>query len=155
MAAIRPPTAASLPLFIETHLGRVSPLECDQLGHMNVQYYVAKVSDAAWHVMASIGITPGYIRERRRAPAAVKQEVLYLKELLAGDLVRMESGVLEVSERKITFFHRLTNVETGQTAMKSKVFTVMMDLDARRSTALVAEVLARARQRLLPAGSDE
>lgn len=141
-------------MFIETHLGRVSPLECDQLGHMNVQFYVAKVSDAAWQVMASIGLTPAYIRERRRAPAAVKQEVLYLKELLAGDLVRMESGVLEVSERKITFFHRLFNVETGQLAMKSKVYTVMMDLDARRSTAIDAEVLAQARERLLPAGSD-
>ena len=32
-------------MFIETPLGRVSPLECDQLGHMNVQFYVAKVSD--------------------------------------------------------------------------------------------------------------
>jgi len=80
--------------------------------------------------------------------------VLYLKELLAGDLVRMESGVLEVSERKITFFHRLFNVETGHLAMKSKVYTVMMDLDARRSTAIDAEVLAQARERLLPAGSD-
>lgn len=149
------PTDPQQPLLIETHLGRVAASECDQLGHMNVQHYVAKVSDAAWHVMASIGITPAYIRERRRALAAVKQEVLYLKELLAGDLVRMESGVLDVSERKITFFHRLSNVETGQLAMKSKVFTVMMDLDARRSTALDAEVLARARERLLPAGSDE
>jgi acyl-CoA thioester hydrolase len=142
-------------LFIESHLGRVSPIECDQLGHMNVQFYVAKVSDAAWHVMASIGITPDYIRARRRAPAAVRQEVLYLKELLAGDLVRMDSGVLEVSERKITFFHRLTNVETGHVAMKSRVYTVMMDLDTRRSTMLDPDLFARARERLLPGGSDQ
>ena len=67
-------------MLVETYLGRVSPLECDHLGHMNVQFYVAKVSDAAWHVMASIGITPGFIRERRQAPAAVKQEIFYLKE---------------------------------------------------------------------------
>ena len=52
-------------MFIETHLGRVSPLECDQLGHMNVQFYVAKVSDAAWHVMASIGITPCRHQQQR------------------------------------------------------------------------------------------
>ena len=58
------------------------------------------------------------------------------------------------SERKITFFHRLSNVETGQLAMKSKVYTVMMDLDARRSTTIDAVVLGRARERLLPAGSD-
>lgn len=141
-------------MFVETHLGRVSPLECDQLGHMNVQFYIAKLSDAAWHVMASIGITPSFIRERRQAPAAVKQDVFYLKELLAGDLVRMESGVLDASERKLTFFHRLINVETGRIAMKSRIYTVNMDLDARRSTLLDPAILARARERLLPAGSD-
>ncbi len=116
---------------------------------MNVQFYVAKVSDAAWHVMTSIGITPAFIRERRQAPAAVKQEIAYLKEALAGDLLRMESGVLEASERKITFFHRLTKIETGQVVMTSKVFTVNMDLDARRSAPLDAAVLACARARLL------
>ena len=141
------------PLLVETYLGRVSPLECDHLGHMNVQFYVAKVSDAAWHVMTSIGITPVFIRQRRQAPAAVKQEIAYLKEVLAGDLLRMESGVLEASERKITFFHRLTKIETGQVVMTSKVFTVNMDLDARRSAPLDAAVLACAQARLLPEGT--
>ena len=105
-----------LPLLVETHLGRVASTECDHLGHMNVQFYVSKVSDAAWHVMTSIGITPSFIRERRQAPAAVRQEIAYLKELRAGDLLRMDSGVLEVSEKRLTFYHRLTNVETGQMA---------------------------------------
>ena len=140
-------------MLVETYLGRVSPLECDHLGHMNVQFYIAKVSDAAWHVMTSIGITPTFIRERRQAPAAVRQEIAYLKEALAGDLLRMESGVLEASERKITFFHRLTKIETDVVVMTSKVFTVNMDLDARRSAPLDADVLACAQARLLPEGT--
>lgn len=139
------------PLLVETYLGRVSEQECDHLGHMNVQFYVARVSDAAWHVMASIGITPEFIRERRQAPAAVRQEISYLKEALAGDILRMDSGVLEASDRKLTFFHRLTQVETEQVVMTSKVFTVNMDLDARRSTLLDPAVLRLARARLLPA----
>ena len=73
-----------------------------------------------------------------------------LKEALAGDILRMDSGVLEASERKLTFFHRLTQVETEQVVMTSKVFTVNMDLDARRSTLLDPAVLRRARARLLP-----
>ena len=141
------------PLLVETYLGRVSPLECDHLGHMNVQFYVSKVSDAAWHVMASIGITPAFIRARRQAPAAVRQEIAYLKEVLAGDLLRMQSGVLEASERKLTFFHRLSKVETDQVVMTSKVFTVNMDLDARRAALLDPAVLACARARLLPEGT--
>ncbi len=114
---------------------------------MNVQFYVSKVSDAAWHVMASIGITPAFIRERRQAPAAVKQEIAYLKELRAGDLLRMDSGVLEASEKRLTFYHRLTN---GQVAMTSKVYTVNIDLDARRSTLLDPAILASALERLVP-----
>jgi acyl-CoA thioester hydrolase len=140
-------------MLVESYLGRVGPMECDHLGHMNVQFYVAKVSDAAWHVMASIGITPAFIRERRQAPAAVKQEIAYLKELRAGELLRMNSGVLEASEKRLTFYHRLTNVETGQVAMTTRVYTVNMDLDARRSTLLDPAILAKARERLLPEGT--
>jgi acyl-CoA thioester hydrolase len=136
-------------LFVETYLGRVSPQECDHLGHMNVQFYVARVSDAAWQVMASIGITAAFVRERRQAPAAVKQEIAYLRELLAGDLVRMESGVLRAEERKLTFLHRLTNIETNQVVMTSTVLTVNMDLDARRSVPLDPAILARARASLV------
>lgn len=136
-------------MLVESYLGRVGAMECDHLGHMNVQFYVAKISDAAWHVMASIGMTPAFIRERRQVPAAIRQEIAYLKELLAGDLVCMESGVLEAGERKITFFHRLRKVETGQVAMTSKVFTINMDLDTRRSAPLDPAILARAQARLL------
>lgn len=140
-------------LLIETLVGRVASGECDHLGHMNVQFYVARVSDAAWHVMASIGITPSFIRERRQAPAAVRQEIAYLRELRAGDLLRMDSGVVEASEKRLTFYHRLTNVESGQVAMTSKVYTVNMDLDTRRSTPLDPAVLAAALERLLPEGA--
>lgn len=140
-------------MLVESYRGRVGAMECDHLGHMNVQFYVARISDAAWHVMASIGMTPAFIRERRQAAAAVRQEIAYLKELLAGDLVCMESGVLEAGERKITFFHRLRKVETDQVAMTSKVFTINMDLDTRRSAPLDPAILARAQARLLDQGT--
>lgn len=136
-------------MLIETFLGRVTAQECDHLGHMNVQFYVSKVSDAAWNVMSSIGITPTYIRERRRAPAAVGQEVAYLKELKAGDLVRIESGVLAIEAKKITFLHRMRNVETDEVVMTSKVMTVNMDLDTRRSALIDEDILERARARLV------
>lgn len=138
-------------VLVQSYLGRVSSRECDQLGHMNVQFYVARISDAAWHLMASIGITPAFIRERRQVPAVVQQEIAYLREALAGDLLRMESGVVDVSERKLRFFHRMRNVETDGLIMTCKVQTVNMDLRTRRSAPLDGAVLAAARERLLPA----
>src|SRR3990167_6565116 len=111
---------------------------------MNVQFYIAKVSDAAWTVMHAIGMTPDYIRTRRKVLAAVRQDVSYLRELKAGDLVVIESGVLEAGETKVTFYHRMNNVETGVLAMTAKVLTVNMDLDKRRAEPLAPEIRERA-----------
>jgi acyl-CoA thioester hydrolase len=37
--------------FRETFRGSVAAWECDQYGHMNVQFYTARISDAAASVM--------------------------------------------------------------------------------------------------------
>ena len=41
--------------FRETYRGSVAAWECDQYGHMNVQFYTARISDAAASVMLAAG----------------------------------------------------------------------------------------------------
>ncbi len=73
---------------ILTYRGAVYPRHLDHMGHMNVQFYVAKFDEAVWHLFDRIGVTPGYIRAHDRGMAAVEMNVRYLKELRAGDLDR-------------------------------------------------------------------
>lgn len=131
---------------IETFRGRVAPSECDHLGHMNVQFYVGRISDATATLNDAIGLTARYTRERRRALATVQLEVSYLAELKAGDLIALHSGVLSVEPKKVRFIHRMTRVEDGKPAMRAKVLMVGMDLEQRRSTALEPEILDGARR---------
>ncbi|RMD62625.1 MAG: hypothetical protein D6826_06990, partial [Alphaproteobacteria bacterium] len=58
--------------WIETYRGTVYPFHLDHMGHMNVQHYVAKFDEGVWHLFASVGLTPGYMRTRDRGMAAVE-----------------------------------------------------------------------------------
>jgi acyl-CoA thioester hydrolase len=133
------------PALIETFRGRVAAAECDHLGHMNVQFYVARISDATTTLSDAIGITASYIRTQRRALVTVHLDISYLAELKAGDLIAMHSGVLSVEPKKVRVIHRMTRVEDGKPAMSAKALMLGMDLEQRRSTPLDDAVLARAR----------
>ena len=80
---------------INTYRGTVMQWHCDHMGHMNVMWYVGKFDEATWNLFAQFGITAQYLRESGKATAAVDQRLQYRRELLAGDTVVINSGVLE------------------------------------------------------------
>ena len=90
---------------IETYRGAVYPWHCDQMGHMNVMWYVGKFDEATWNLFAAIGVTMAYLRENQRGMAAVQQDITYKRELLSGDTVTVRSMLLEVREKSAKFVH--------------------------------------------------
>jgi acyl-CoA thioester hydrolase len=138
--------------WVETLRERVAVTECDHFGHMNVQFYVARISDATVTLSHAIGVTAGYVRAHRRSLVTVHQDIAYLAALKAGDLVVMHGGVLSVDREKLQFMHRMTRVEDGDAVMTAKVFMLGMDLERRTSVALDEAILTRARQLLVEAG---
>ena len=122
--------------FRETYRGSVAAWECDQSGHMNVQFYTARISDAAASIMLEGGFGREAFVERKLGVVAVHQDLDYVQELRAGDLIRMESGVKLAEGRKLRFHHRLFNAETGALCMKADVLALCFDLDQRKSVAL-------------------
>ena len=44
-----------------TYRGATYPWECDQIGHMNITWYVRKFDQANWNLFASVGpATPNF-----------------------------------------------------------------------------------------------
>lgn len=129
----------------ETYRGTVYPWHCDQMGHMNVMWYVGKFDEATWQLFASFGITPGYLRTSGRGMVAVDQRISYQRELLAGDIVVVRSALLEVREKVIRFCHRMENVATGEVAAVTVLTGVHFDTESRRSHPMADEQLVRAR----------
>ena len=128
-----------------TYQGVVYPWHCDHMGHMNVMWYVGKFDEATWHLFSRIGLTPSFFRENRRGMAAVRQNIAYKRELHAGDVVAIRSGILELKEKAIRFFHEMRNEATGEVSAITVLTGVHLDTRIRKSCPFPLEVLDRGR----------
>ena len=128
-----------------TYRGAVYPRHLDHMGHMNVQFYVAKFDAAVWHLFDRIGVTADYIRDHNRGMAAVEMNIRYLKELHAGDLVTVRSGLLRVGGRSLELVQEMRLGAAGELAAVEKITAVHLDREARRAVPFPEAIAARAR----------
>ena len=133
-----------------TYKGCVYPWQCDQIGHMNIMWYVGKFDEANWNFFARLGLTPTYLRESGRGMAAVQQNISYKRELLAGEIVEIHSRFLEVRDKALRFVHEMRNAETGEVAAICEITAVHIDRHARKAVALPAVVRDAASVALMP-----
>ena len=125
---------------IETYRGVVYPIHLDHMGHMNVQWYVARFDEATWHLFSRLGITTSYIRETGKGMVAVHQTIDYEREALSGDLLVIESAVEKITGKSIHFRHCMRNAETGEALAVTHLVGVHFDRELRQSCPLPAGV---------------
>jgi acyl-CoA thioester hydrolase len=113
---------------------------------MNVMWYVGKFDEATWQMFAAIGVTPAYMRDNQRGVAAVRQNISYRRELLAGDLITIHTGILEIAPKTIRFYHEMRNDGTGTIAATTVISGVHMDAKIRKVCPFPNEVIERAQQ---------
>ncbi len=123
-----------------TYSGVVQSWHCDHMGHMNVTWYVAKFDEATWSFFARLGLTRSYMQENRCGMAAVEQNLKYLRELYAGDVVEIRTRMLELRERVVRFRHEMTLAGTGTLAATADMTTVHLDTVRRKAMAFPAAV---------------
>jgi acyl-CoA thioester hydrolase len=137
------------PELATTYQGTVYPWHCDHMGHMNVMWYVSKFDEANWQLFATLGMTPAYIRENERGMAAVEQQLYYKRELLAGDLVTIRSGILEMREKVMHFVHEMRNEGTNQIAAVTVFTVVHLDRRIRKACPFPKEILERGQKMIV------
>ena len=126
-----------------TYRGAVYPWHCDHMGHMNVMWYTGKFDEASWSLLAQIGLTRAYLQERNHGMAALQQNITYKRELRAGDIVSIRSGILDVKDKVVRLFHEMQNEETRHVAAFATITGVYMDTNERRSLRIPAEIAER------------
>lgn len=133
---------------METFRGVVYPHHCDALGHVNVKEYVGFFDQAEWHALLHLGFDTRRIRTDQVAFADARHVVEYLKELLVGDLVMIESDVRQVGTKSLTFKHKLFNASSGVLSATMEAVVVQYDLKARQAIPLLDDVRRNAQQHL-------
>ncbi len=125
----------------ETYRGTVYPNEIDHMGHMNVQYYVAKFDEATWNLFTSVGITADYMRNEKRGMVAVEQKITYKKEAIEGDCLYIKSKINEIKNSSIKFVHYMFNVDSNAELAVCELIGVHIDRVQRVSCPLPVSIL--------------
>ncbi|HER26256.1 MAG TPA: acyl-ACP thioesterase, partial [Rhodospirillales bacterium] len=95
---------------VETYRGRVSSAQCDQMRHMNVQYYMEKNSQALAQIGNMLGLGKGFYPQTER--------ILFERELYAGDVLVMRSAIRQVEDDRVHVASQLLNGENGDVAAR-------------------------------------
>ena len=106
----------------------VDPADCDFLGHMNVSRYFAACSDGVFAIQSEMGLTANDMRKGRRLSfAVVRAESDFRAELSAGDAIRLETSIIAIGTKSLSFRHRLVRSEDDATAFETEFKCVMLD----------------------------
>lgn len=119
----------------------VDPSDCDFLGHMNVSRYFAACSDGVFAIQSEMGLTANDMRHGRRLSfAVVNAQSDFRAELSAGDAIRLETSVIEIGSKSMTFRHRLIRSEDDTIAFETIFKCVLLSLQTRRAAKIPDDV---------------
>ncbi|HSR68908.1 MAG TPA: thioesterase family protein [Acidobacteriota bacterium] len=118
---------------LPVHLRRtISPDYLDNMGHMNVQYYMALFSDATGRMFSDCGMSEEVVREKRRGAFALQHFIQYRSEVHADETVSVRIRLLESTARKLHMMGYMVNESRRQVAATLEALGAFADLEARR-----------------------
>lgn len=130
---------------MRTYSGVVYPANCDAMGHMNVQYYIAAFDQAMWHLVHALGYRTAWQKEKGEGWADVQHNVGFSKELAVGSLFYVESTVSNVGGKSLTTRHQLYDMD-DELCATNEIKSVYFDLHARKGLLLPDEIRANAEE---------
>ncbi len=101
---------------VEVWRGGVNTWECDEMGHLNVRYYVSRAMEGLVGLASAIGLA-GAFRERANATLLVRSHhIRFLREASAGTPLHMVAGVLEIGDCDARVLQLLIHSDSGRLA---------------------------------------
>ena len=115
----------------------------DYNGHMGVPYYERLFGQCAERFYEELGLGQSSAKDGRGTLFALEQHTIYLREVLADATLRVDLQMLDWDEKRIHYFMRMENAETGIAVATSEQLSIHVDLGTRKSAPLPADVLTR------------
>jgi acyl-CoA thioester hydrolase len=120
----------------------VEPAWIDYNGHLNMAYYNVLFDRAVDEAFTLIGCGPDYVARRKHSCFTTEVHVRYLRELHAGDRVRVTFQLLDHNTKRMRYFEQLFHATDGWVSATSENMSVHVDMSARRSTPFPPEISA-------------
>lgn len=134
------------PLFFAPFVSSVMRVEdhwIDYNGHLNMAYYNVLFDRAVDEAYELIGIGADYVSDRNNSLYTAEVHLRYLRELHAGDLVRVTFQLLHFDRKRLHTFEQLFHAEEGWVAATSENMSLHVDMAVRKAAPFPAEVARR------------
>ncbi len=100
----------------ELYRGNVNTWECDEMGHMNVRFYVSKAQEALAILGHNLGLGPTHQREIGTALTVSDHHIRFLREMHAGAGLYACGGVVEHGTDWLQVYIEIRNAQTHEPA---------------------------------------
>ena len=137
------------PLFFAPFVSSLMRVEADWIdynGHLNMAYYNVLFDRAVDEAFELIGCGLDYVKTRRHSCYTAEVHVRYLRELHAGDPVRVTFQLLDYDAKRMHYFEQLFHSSDGWVSATSENMSLHVDMVAGKTAPFpddVARGLAR------------
>ncbi|HET7336103.1 MAG TPA: thioesterase family protein [Rhizomicrobium sp.] len=129
---------------IELARSSVQTWECDQMGHMNVQFYVEKSSDAIAALLLTCGLGTRHLAQSGRAVEPFDTHIRFLRELRPGTPYFLRGGFIGWDMMALTAYCELVQTASGEVSASFVTKLRSLDVHSRKPHAFDDGVLAMA-----------
>jgi len=138
----RDPEPAFFAPFVSSVM-RVEPTWIDYNGHLNMAYYNVLFDRAVDEAYELIGCGHAYLERTRHSTFTAEVHVRYLRELHAGDPVRVTFQLLDYDAKRIHYFEELRHAEEGWLSATSENMALHVDITQKKTAPFPDFVIAQ------------
>jgi acyl-CoA thioester hydrolase len=106
----------------------------DYNGHFNMAYYNVLFDRAAEELFEALGLGPDYVAQTNCSFFTLEAHITYLRELHAGDHVRIECQFLDVDNKRVHYVQRMLHEAERWQSCILEVMVSHVDLTAKKTS---------------------
>jgi acyl-CoA thioester hydrolase len=122
---------------------RVDPSWIDYNGHLNMAYYNVLFDRAVDETYELLGVGADYASQYRQSIFTAEVHVRYLRELHAGDPVRVTFQLLDYDAKRLHYFEQLFHAEEGWVSATSENLSLYVDFSSKKAAKIPDHVTSR------------
>ncbi len=115
----------------------------DYNGHLNMAYYNVLFDRAVDEAYELIGCGLDYVERTKHSCYTAEVHVRYLRELHAGDRVRVTFQLLGYDSKRLHYFEQLFHAEEGWLSATSENMALHVDMTQQKTAPFPSTVAAR------------
>ena len=113
--------------------GSAEAWECDEMGHMNVRYWVRHCLDGVMVLAEDIGCGGAFASDATATLVPTRQHIKFMREARAGAPLFARGGIVSLTETEITFYCEIVHSFSGE--IGATFVTTVAHVDAKTGKA--------------------